>query len=57
VSDPPTGSPYTLQSHASLLLDYDVAFAVSALAIVGSAVAVWIAAPRKADVFRRRPPP
>ena len=32
--------------------NYDVAFAVSALAIVGSAVAVWIAAPRKADVFR-----
>ena len=57
MSDPPTGSPYTLQSHASRLLDYDVAFAVSALAIVGSAVAVWIAAPRKADVFRRRPPP
>jgi MFS family permease len=33
--------------------DYDLAFAVSALAIVGSAVAVWIAAPRNADAFRQ----
>ncbi|HXU87336.1 MAG TPA: MFS transporter [Methylomirabilota bacterium] len=32
--------------------NYDVAFAVSALAIVGAAVAVWIAAPRNAEAFR-----
>jgi len=28
--------------------DYHLAFAVSALAIIGSAVAVWVAGPRKA---------
>jgi MFS family permease len=33
--------------------DYDLAFVVSALAILGSAVAVWIAAPRNAEVFRQ----
>lgn len=33
--------------------DYEIAFTVSALAIVGSAVAVWIAAPRHATTFRR----
>jgi MFS family permease len=33
--------------------DYDLAFLVSALAILGSAVAVWVAAPRHADAFRR----
>ena len=34
--------------------DYALAFAVSALAIVGAAVAVWIAAPRNAEAFRRQ---
>jgi MFS family permease len=33
--------------------DYDVAFALSALAIAGSAIAVWIAAPRNAEAFRQ----
>jgi MFS family permease len=33
--------------------DYRAAFVVSALAIVGSAVAAWVAAPRKARAFRR----
>jgi len=33
--------------------DYQVAFAVSALAIIGSAVAVWIAGPRNAEAFRQ----
>jgi MFS family permease len=33
--------------------DYDLAFTVSALAILGSAVAVWVAAPRHAEAFRR----
>lgn len=33
--------------------DYQVAFAVSALAIIGSAVAVWVAGPRNAQAFRR----
>ena len=32
--------------------NYHLAFAVSALAIVGAAVAVWIAAPRNAEAFR-----
>lgn len=34
--------------------NYQLAFAVSALAIIGSAIAVWVAAPRNADAFRRR---
>jgi MFS family permease len=34
--------------------DYHAAFAVSALAIIGSAVAVWIAGPRNAHAFRER---
>jgi MFS family permease len=33
--------------------DYQVAFAVSALAIIGSAVAVWVAGPRNAQAFRQ----
>jgi MFS family permease len=33
--------------------DYQVAFAVSALAIIGSAVAVWVAGPRNAHAFRQ----
>jgi MFS family permease len=33
--------------------DYELAFAVSALAILGSAVAVWVAAPRNAEAFRQ----
>jgi MFS family permease len=33
--------------------DYQIAFAVSALAIIGSAVAVWIAGPRNAQTFRQ----
>jgi MFS family permease len=33
--------------------DYQVAFAVSALAIAGSAVAVWVAGPRNAQAFRQ----
>ena len=33
--------------------DYHLAFAVSALAIIGSAVAVWVAGPRKARAFRQ----
>jgi MFS family permease len=33
--------------------DYQLAFAVSALAIVGSAVAVWVAGPRNAQAFRQ----
>jgi MFS family permease len=33
--------------------DYQLAFTVSALAILGAAVAVWIAAPRHAAAFRR----
>src|SRR5690349_6857441 len=32
--------------------DYQIAFAMSAVAIVGSAVAVWVAAPRRAAAFR-----
>jgi MFS family permease len=32
--------------------DYQAAFAISALAIIGSAVAVWIAGPRNAQAFR-----
>ena len=32
--------------------NYHLAFAVSALAIVGASVAVWVAAPRNADTFR-----
>jgi MFS family permease len=33
--------------------NYDLAFAISALAIIGAAVAVWIAAPRNAEAFRQ----
>ena len=33
--------------------DYQIAFVVSALAIVGSAVAVWVAGPRNAEAFRQ----
>ena len=33
--------------------DYQAAFIVSALAIVGSAVAVWVAGPRNAQTFRQ----
>ena len=33
--------------------DYQVAFAVSALAIIASAVAVWVAGPRNAQAFRQ----
>jgi MFS family permease len=33
--------------------DYQLAFAVSALAIIGSAVAVWVAGPRNAQAFRQ----
>jgi MFS family permease len=36
--------------------DYQVAFVVSALAIVGSAVAVWVAGPRNAEAFRQPVP-
>jgi MFS family permease len=33
--------------------NYQLAFAVSALAIIGSAVAVWVAGPRNAEAFRQ----
>jgi nitrate/nitrite transporter NarK len=33
--------------------EYQLAFAVSALAIVGSAVAVWVAGSRNAQAFRQ----
>ena len=32
--------------------NYTLAFAVSALAITGSAIAVWVAGPRNAQAFR-----
>jgi MFS family permease len=35
--------------------NYQLAFAVSALAIIGSAAAVWVAGPRNAEAFRRTP--
>ena len=34
-------------------LAYQLAFAISALAIIGSAVAVWVAGPRNAQAFRQ----
>ena len=33
--------------------DYQAAFAISALAIIGATVAVWVAGPRNAQAFRR----